>query len=71
MRLNKAKIGVNYQVTEFQDCFIACKLMSMGILPGTIVKVLRKSVLGSTFYIEYNQQFIAIRANEAQAISIN
>ena len=61
--------GESSYIESFTDQRIANKLMSMGLLPGSIIRVIRKTPLGNTFYIKANNhQLLALRKQEAACI---
>ena len=57
-------------VKEFKDAKIACKLMAMGMLPGSIVKVIRKAPMNGGFYLKVNGHRMALRVNEAASVIV-
>jgi len=66
-QLEKGKIGT---IEQFLDEQAACKLMTMGILPGQQVQVIRKAPLGGAIYLKTERQQFAIRNKEAACILI-
>ncbi len=67
--LSRISIGERGVVMSFTDNVLGNKLMSMGLLPGSSVKLIRKTPLGSTFYVKVNDQFyLALRKQEAACI---
>ena len=62
------KIGESGTVKSFDDLECACKLMTMGILPKSQVRVIRKSPFGDALYLQLDKQKIAIRNSEGKAI---
>lgn len=46
------------------------KLMALGILPNTRIKMMRKAPFGKVFYIQLNSHQIAIRESEAITVII-
>ena len=67
--LSMIKMGEMGIVACFTNDSIGNKLMSMGLMPGSSVKLIRKTPLGSTFYIKINDQFyMALRKQEAACI---
>ena len=62
------KIGESGTVKSFDDLECACKLMTMGILPKSRVRVIRKSPFGDALYLQLDKQKIAIRNSEGKAI---
>ncbi|HKK77764.1 MAG TPA: FeoA family protein [Saprospiraceae bacterium] len=47
---------------------IAGKLMAMGILPGSMVRLIRKAPFGGGWYIKADNMTIALRREEAESI---
>ena len=58
-------------VHSFSDDETACKLMSMGILPGSMVKMIRKAPFGGAIYIQADNQQFAIRNYEAACVLLS
>jgi Fe2+ transport system protein FeoA len=44
--------------------------MSMGIVPGISVSIMRKSLMGSTYFLQFPQLTLALRKEEAAQIVI-
>lgn len=57
-------------IAHFTDPYVAGKLMAMGILPGTRVKMIRKAPLGGGFYIKADDNLIALRKKEAACVVV-
>lgn len=53
---------------RFEDERLAVKLMAMGVLPGSRLRVIRKNASGNTLYIRVDQMHLAIRKTEAECI---
>ena len=68
MRLSELKIGQKRIVESFEDSQMGGKLMTMGMIPGSLIEVVRKASQGKTFYIKVNGYGMALRANEASKI---
>ncbi|HOY18087.1 MAG TPA: FeoA family protein [Haliscomenobacter sp.] len=64
------KIGSKGHVSHFTDTCMACKLLSMGILPGTQIEVIRSAPFGGGCYIKADNLLIALRKSEACSIVI-
>jgi ferrous iron transport protein A len=59
------------KAVSFTDTALACKLTSMGLLPGTKILLVRLSPLGDALYIKIDDGIrIALRKEEASAIRI-
>ena len=69
--LNALKKGESGTIHSFSDEATACKMMSMGILPGSVVKLIRKSPFGGAIYIKADRHQFAIRNTEAACIVLN
>ncbi len=57
-------------VSHFTDERIGGKMLSMGLKPGCIVEVVRKTNRSRTFYLKSNSHRLAIRENEAAIIEL-
>jgi len=68
MKLSELKIGQKSTVQSFADSQMGGKLMSMGMLPGSLVELVRKASAGKTFFIKVNGFGMAVRKNEAANI---
>lgn len=55
-------------ISHFTDPQLACKLMSMGVLPGTHIQVVRSAPFGGGCYIKADNLRIALRKEEATRI---
>ncbi len=65
--LNKEK-GAFFTVTGFKNQQVASKLLSVGILPGSQLQIIRKAPNGFVYYIKVDEISIALRQNELDAI---
>ncbi len=69
--LSEIKEGNSGIVNIFTDENIACKLISMGILPGANCKLVRKAPFGGGYYLRISDSVnIAIRQEEAKNIML-
>ena len=55
-------------LAHFEDEHLAVKLMAMGVLPGSRIRLIRKDISGKTFYVRVDQMRLAIRKTEAECI---
>lgn len=69
--LNQLAPGDVGTIRKFTDDATACKLMSMGLLPGTTLRVVRQAPFGGAVYIKADTQQFAIRKSEAACIVLN
>lgn len=67
---SKISAGLTTTVAGFTNDRLASKLMAMGILPGSTLKLVRKAPFGGAWYVAVDQQFIALRRQEAAAILV-
>lgn len=72
MTLNELQIGQLARVLEFSDleADIRKKLMVMGVLPNTQVRVLRKAPFGDPLQVEVRGVSVALRGKVAQKILV-
>lgn len=68
MRLNDLKESQEGILTHFEDEELAVKLMAMGVLPGSRLRMIRKNHSGKTLYVRVDQMHLAIRKSEAECI---
>ena len=64
----KAKIGSIHTVDGFIDQHIASKLLSIGILPGSTLQVIRSAPGSYVYYVKVDGVIVALRRNELNAI---
>jgi len=65
------QIGENAIIREFSNGYIACKLMAMGLLPGSAILLVRRSPFGGAYYIRAKSHYVALRDNEAENVILN
>jgi ferrous iron transport protein A len=58
-------------IHQFDDEKVSSKLLSMGILPGSVIEVVRKAPFGGTFYVKVNGYNFALRSNELSCILLD
>lgn len=66
--LTSLKPGMAGFVAKFTDQFIGGKLLSMGILPGSRVELVRRSPFGGSIYARVDNALVALRREEAACI---
>jgi len=64
------RIGESGKIVDYLDIEIASRLLTLGLLPNTKVKYIRKSPFGGAHYIKFNGHHIALREEEASSIVI-
>jgi ferrous iron transport protein A len=62
------KVNESARAIAFDDSALACKLTSMGLLPGTRIEMIRKSPFGSAYYVKADGVRFALREEEAACI---
>lgn len=66
--LPELKVNESAQAISFTSPSLACKLTSMGILPGALIEMVRKAPFGDAFYIKADGVRLALRMDEAATI---
>lgn len=66
--ITELQVGSTAVISEFSNCHVACKLMAMGLLPGSVISLQRKSPFGGAFYIKSKNHYVALRSHEAQSV---
>ena len=66
--LSNLKVGDEGKIHNFTNDSIASKLLSMGVLPGKFVKLIRRAPFGGGLYIKVDDHSIAVRDEEAKSI---
>lgn len=66
--LSALELGTRRVIAEYTDPFIAGKLISMGILPGSEVEIVRRSLFGNSIYAKIEYSLVALRKEEAACI---
>ena len=68
---NVLREGFAYTLVSYNDDQIASKLMSMGLLPGAELIIIRKAPFGGGFYIKIiGNCCIALSTTEAGAMNL-
>jgi ferrous iron transport protein A len=68
--LSSLKVGACGKINQFTDDRMASKMLSMGILPGKLLKLVRRLPFGGGLYIKVEDNNMAVRDIEAQNILI-
>ena len=73
MSLNDVKLNTNCVVkaVNIKDEKTKIRLMELGLIEGTIVKVNRRSVLKKTLLIVFNSNYFTLKDNLACEIVVN
>lgn len=68
--LDQIAIGKSAKIVSYKNLLIASRLISMGIIPGVDVTILRKTLAGSTYLLQFPQLTLALRKDEVEQIVI-
>lgn len=66
--ITQLHIGEDAIIGEFSNGYVACKLMAMGLLPGSTVSLMRKAPFGGAYYVKAKNHYVALRKNEAENV---
>ena len=64
-------VGQSAVVREIDLSNYSTRMVSMGLLPGKTIKLLRKQPFNGSIYLELNHHFLGIRIEEAKLIKID
>ncbi len=62
------KANESARTISISDAALACKLTALGVLPGTLIEMVRTSPFGRAYYIKVDGVRIALREEEAASI---
>ena len=62
------KVHESARALSFEDPALAGKLTAMGVLPGTLIEMVRTAPFGKAFYIKADGIRLALREEEAASI---
>ncbi len=62
------KAGNGGRITHFTDDHVAGKLMTMGVMPGSQVRVVRIAPFNGGYYLKVDGMSIVVRNDEASYI---
>lgn len=68
--VTKVKEGITGRIVQFTDDLIAGKLMTMGVLPGSKLQVVRIAPFNGGFYLKVDGINMVMRVKEAQSIIV-
>ncbi len=67
-QLSQMKPGIPGFVVQFTNEQIGCKLLAMGVFPGSRIEVVRKAPFGGGLFLKIDQNYLALRQQEAACI---
>ena len=68
--ITQLREGNSGKVVKFTDDLIASKLISMGVLPGSLIQVVKIAPFNGGFYLKVDGNNMAVRTNEAANIVV-
>ena len=71
MTLKDAEIGSTVRIDSIAESSIKQRLMTMGLIPGTRVEVLRSAPLGDPIAIRLRAYNLALRKDDAEKIEVS
>ena len=71
MTLKDAKIGSTVRIDSIAESSIKQRLMTMGLIPGTRVEILRSAPLGDPIAIRLRAYNLALRKDDAEKIEVS
>ncbi len=70
MTLKDGKTGMTLKIKQIGDSSLKERLMTMGLTPGTKVKVLRSAPLGDPIAIGVRSYNLALRRADAEMVTV-
>jgi ferrous iron transport protein A len=64
------KVGESGIIRGFEDLMLSLKLLDMGFLPGSVIKLNFKAPLGDPLAVHVSGYNVSIRVDEAAIISL-
>lgn len=71
MTLKDATIGSTVRIDSIAESSIKQRLMTMGLIPGTRVEILRSAPLGDPIAIRLRAYNLALRKDDAEKIAVS
>jgi ferrous iron transport protein A len=71
MTLDKTPLGATVRIVSLENSdVVTLRLMEMGMVPGSTVRVVKSAPLGDPIQICLRNYHLALRRNEARAITV-
>lgn len=67
-QLSQMKPGKTGFVSAFTNEQIGCKLLAMGVFPGSQIQVVRVAPFGGGLFLKIDDNYLALRQQEAACI---
>lgn len=71
MTLRESSLGTTVRIDDIKESNIKNRLMTMGLIPGTKVEVLRSSPFGNPMAIRLRAYNLALRKDDAEKIKVS
>jgi ferrous iron transport protein A len=71
MTLKDAKLGMTVKIEGLEESGLKERLMSMGFIKGTLVKVLRSAPLGDPMAVSLRSYNLSLRLADAEKIKVS
>lgn len=71
MTLKDGKVGMTVRVEQIGDSELKERLMTMGLIPGTSVRILRSAPLGDPMALGVRSYNLALRLADADKIQVS
>ena len=71
MTLKDAKLGMTVKIEGLEESGLKERLMSMGFIKGTLVKVLRSAPLGDPMAVSLRSYNLSLRLADAAKIKVS
>ena len=68
MNVSDLKKGEQRTVSHFTDTRLEGKLLCLGVKPGALIRLIRRTNFSSTLYVKVANSRLAIRKQEAASI---
>lgn len=71
MTLKDAKLGMTVKIEGLEESGLKERIMSMGFIKGTLVKVLRSAPLGDPMAVSLRSYNLSLRLADAEKIKVS
>lgn len=71
MTLKDAKVGETVRIDSVEESELKPRLLTMGLIPGTRVEILRSAPLGDPIAIRLRAYNLALRKDDAEKIQVS
>ena len=64
------KKGETGYIISFENPIFTCKFYTLGIMPQTVIEMVRRSPFGGAYYVKIGNSIVGLRKKEAKSILI-